>query len=389
MLSGLKGFANYISFILLIPIFIICILNQNKVIKFNKAMVCAFIFLLYYALTSLLHFNIYFFSIEYAYYILAFSPLVISFVVKENNSSFAALDLLQTTMFLWIIMCVYSIILYRSSPNFARAAAADQNLALGMIFGGYQYTYASAILAVYVYSVYLRCKSFISHRERFILIVFEILLLVEIYLTESSITTLSVVIGIIATYFLNQRNNESKKRTFKFAIFIIVLVAFMLIVENNINYIYLWLISHSDTRIFYRLKEIVQAVFFDSTTSHYERRSQTLIDSITTFIKSPIFGVGYKYGNVTSIGKAKYGIGNHSELLDAFAQFGMLGAIPFISIYVISMKEYLRRYTGILITFIIMVLFNPFFYFLTCLTVFMIIPLSEYVINNRIINLEI
>ena len=138
-----------------------------------------------------------------------------------------------------------------------------------------------------------------------------------------------------------------------------------------------WLDGHNEYLMLRRVKSLLQNYFFNFQTRHFSERTGLVKASFELFTESPIFGHGYKYGNVFSAGKA-YGIGNHSELLDSLARYGLTGALPLFGIYYFSAKEYMKKHPGILVCFFMLVMFNPFITFASNLVLMLIIPVSEH-----------
>ncbi len=384
MVSGYKGIANYLSFVLLIVVLVVYFgVNRGKINLNNKIGLYIFVFMLFYLLTSLVVLDVDFFLVEYAYYAIAFSPALITYVIAKEKDVIAAKSVLIISLLLWTLMCIYSIYLYVSNPQFARLAAADQSLVSGIIFGGYPLAIGSAILSVYLLGLLLEKWHILTLANKCIIIAFCVLLAVTVYLTESTITTICMIVGFVATVSLNKREKNERNRFLKIFIFISVLFIVGIVINSNLTYIYSWLDDHSDNLLFYRIKEVINALFFDTETSHYIKRSDTLSASFNTFINNPIIGVGYKYGNVTSIGKTQFGIGNHSEIFDSLAQFGLIGAFPFLMSYYLAIKSIADKYIGVVVTVFFLMLLNPFFYFDSNHVVFMILPLFELILNTN------
>ena len=65
------------------------------------------------------------------------------------------------------------------------------------------------------------------------------------------------------------------------------------------------------------------------------------------------------------------------------AKYGMVGSIPLFGVFFYSMRDYCRKRISLLFTFGMLVLFNPLSYFQSHLPIFYIIPLFEYLLNQR------
>ncbi len=384
MVSGLKGIANYVSFGLLVLVIILYMGSKRWEVSLkNKICISIAIFMAFYLLTSLLSFDANFFFVEYAYYAIAFSPALLTYAIISRNNNKAAITMLKISLFLWALMTVYSIVLYSINPGIARRAASNQSLTTGSIFGGYPFSIGSALLCVYLFSLIWGRQYDFTRIVKILIIAGCVLLLAVIILTQSTITTLCTIVGILVSIFLNDRGRYTQYKLLKILLFCVVVFATYLVINHNLDSIHSWLNYHSNQLFYDRLREIVNAIFYGDQTSHFAKRSDTIIESLSTFLNNPVIGVGYKYGNVTSIGKAQYGIGNHSEIFDAFAQYGIVGSLPFLMTYYLSAKSFASKYVGIVITLVMLMFFNPFFYFDSSLIVFLVIPLSEFVLKKN------
>lgn len=79
-------------------------------------------------------------------------------------------------------------------------------------------------------------------------------------------------------------------------------------------------------------------------------------------------------------GLQEYGVGAHSEILDTFAKFGIIGSIPFFAIFINFMKKIKFLYGSeisfpLLCTLLMLVAFNPFVSIQSLFMLFLYIPL--------------
>jgi len=371
--SGLKGLANYASAILMVLLVLLGVM-KNRGLCIKKEALCIVIFIAYYVLTSIPELNPGY-CLKYAVdYCLCFFPIVM-FRQLENKCSMKQMRLTLRGMYvIWFAISLISIQFYISNPNAARNAAADGDYYSGRIFGGYEFSYGSALLCNYLFYLLMKTRS-----KKMPLIAGCGVLLLLVYLTQSTLTTFAALTGMLVTLVFEGREGgmyRYRKRFISFFAVLIVLFVLYLYLESNVSYIISWLYRYDDIRILKRIREILNSVFFDVQTRHYAERTGLVRDSLQLFLKSPIFGHGYRYGNVFSAGKI-YGIGNHSEFLDSLARFGLVGSIPLFGIYYYSLRKYILDYLGILVCFGVLVMFNPFISFQSNLVIFMLVPLSE------------
>ncbi len=387
MVSGIKGIANYFSFACLL--LMLWIGEKHSVLTIKQPIKCFVFFIIYYILTSMVNLDAEYFAIYTSYHILAFSPVFVYIILSNIDKKYSRFTL-RWSILIWGFMTVYSIYFYLMNPMAARESAADTDMFSGELFGGYFFAYGSAILCVYCFSLLFDARMKKNVKVRRGLLIAVILLIIAIFMTNSTITTFATILGICFTLVFGRilkRNDSEIKKIVKISIAFIAVFAGYLLLLVNIDNILSWLSERSDVLFFKRLEELINGLFFDNTTTHYEKREDTLIASIQIFSESPIFGVGYRFGNVFSAGK-DYGIGGHSELLDSLARYGMIGAIPLIGTYFYSIKDYCKRHLGVLLTFILLVVFNPFISYQSNLIIFLVIPLCENILNRQAENTD-
>jgi O-antigen ligase len=130
-------------------------------------------------------------------------------------------------------------------------------------------------------------------------------------------------------------------------------------------------------RRFYRIGEKLYYFGSDAGGDNYvDTRLGTIRESINTFLQYPLFGVGYKCGNVFS-SLESFGVGTHSEAFDMLAQHGLVGASLFFAFLFSGLKKiYHTTQCKICIyPLMIMLIFNPFRYYHGYFAVFTLIPM--------------
>ena len=381
MISGYKGVANYIAFGSLLVLLFIWLVRRGWKVGMTKELLFVVWFMLYYVVTSLFNLDMDYFTTYTAYNLLLMFPVMICLILEKDQDRAFMRGCLKTTLVLWFAMCIYSIVLYIQNPTVARLAAADHETYSGVLIGGYQFAYGSSLLGVYFFSLLFdnRIK---SGKIRWALIIGIVLLALAVYLTESTLTTFSFILGVIFVLLFDVNRDKSKEMS-KRAIPIILLLAAVivgyLVISANAATIATWLGRRTDIIFFRRVKEIFDSVFYDEQTRHYNERISLIEQSWKMFGSSPIFGVGYQYGNVFSSGKLM-GVGNHSEIMDNLARHGIVGAIPLFGLYYRAFKRFHGSHVGVTAAFLLMISCNPFRQFGSCLILFLVLPLVEKLI---------
>ncbi len=385
MLSGIKGFANYASFAILI---VLLLLNIKS--SLTKEQICVYYFLLFYVFSSLPQLDVNYCLKYTIYYLLVFSPVIYySFVTQKNMGKDVFKNELLVFTFIWLAVSVISIIFYINDPGAARNLAQDGDAYSGSIIGGYSLSYGSALLCTYLFGIIIDMEE--DKKTRAISTIVCIILAALVYLTESTLTTFAMLTGIVVTVVFERRaSGINKYIRFIFCLLLISIVLLITYIEihRNVYLIINWLNSQSDILIFRRIREVVNSVFLGINSRHFNERTGLITQSIELFFKSPLVGNGYKYGNVFSAGKI-YGIGNHSELFDSFAKYGLLGFFPLLYVYICGVKRIATNHLGVIVCFVMLVIFNPFISFASNLALFVIIPLiNQYTQLNREINTQ-
>ena len=133
-----------------------------------------------------------------------------------------------------------------------------------------------------------------------------------------------------------------------------------------------------------RWTESYEALILDQNSSHVDKREMVYQLSIDGIIESPIFGNGYKFGNVFNKDES-YGVGNHSTVIDTLAQFGIVGGIPLLLFLLYPLINARRKQEDFtyLVPFYVMSCLNPT---LRCyhvmVIIYLIIPCAQYLLNK-------
>ncbi len=379
VLSGYKGVFNYIAFACVILSALTFLIMRRGRVRKDKAAVCFILYIVFYILTSLPFGDLRYLTTNTAYNILSFSPLFLFNALKRRGRRKNKINCARLMYFCWIIIGIITIIYYIHNPEAARNAAAHLDSPDGAMFGGYFYAFGSAILCVYLFTVYIKTDSF---RHRKILPLICLILIYAVYLTQSTITTVSMCAGLVTAVlfrFKRKTKNQGLRLFMRLSTIAIVVYVIYYVVKCNIYPILNWLSRHDESLLAYRISEVLSGFFLSLYTHHFQRRVNLVLDSFKLFLQSPLIGHSYKYGNIFAFGKL-FGIGNHSELSDTLARYGLVGGIPLYGCYFYGMKDYLKKYPGVAVTFAMMFTVNPFTSYQSHLAIFLLIPLVDELI---------
>lgn len=384
MISGYKGVAYYISFgfigLFVLKIFI----NTNGKVPTNKSWNSFMLFLVFYSVTSIYYFDKRNFYVYLIYYTIIFFPLLIFEYLKTRSTSEMMVKSLKSFTIVLVGFCLIAIGYYWANPGLAREMASHQvegKLAIG---GGYSLAYAAAIMCVYLFSKMINKR--IDKKIHYIVIC--IICAYLVYLTESSLTFFAMFVGLLVSIIAKgkETDRDTTKDIVKFVFIGAVFVIIASVVIYNKYSIANWVLDFTagkeDNIVYSRIEEVINELVYGKSTAHFEKRSGTLTDSIEIFKKNPIIGMGYKYGNVFSLGK-QLGMGNHSEILDAFARYGVIGGCFWLTPYFVTLKKIFNKNFGCVITILMMMYFNPFVSFHSNTMMFLFIPLFEEILDRR------
>lgn len=318
-----------------------------------------------------------------AMYFMQFGAVICYYAYKDVDES--TFKIIKTVCFvIIIIVTINAILFYIVFPSAARILAANSsafdNIAIG---NGYSLAYSITILAVFILYYLINGVLTVRRPIYFLLVV---LFSVAVFLTESTTTLLALFFGFFTTVLFRIIMGESFKKhspdRIRLGFFIIILL--IIIVALTINSFGEWLVSSTDSHldILYvrRLNRIGQklAAFGtnNSVDNYVDERFSTIVMSVKTFFEHPLLGVGYQYGNIYSQGYY-YGVGQHSEFMDILAQFGLFGFFTLMIIYFSFIRKCNSRKHnyGVVVTILVLCIFNPFMSFQGCFIVFFFVPL--------------
>ena len=374
MISQLKDLANYIATLLYI---FLCILSFSKLsgIKRTTLMVC--FFCIFYIISSIPNGD-FFYCVKYTfYYLLIFSPVLFFNIyiddknLKKDEIQFGLLIFVS----IWIVVSLISLRLYFQDSTIARSLTNDSSNFSETIIGGYELAYGSVLLSVYLMGELLNTKLLKPLKLLYIVLLCIMILLV--FMTQSTLTSFSLILGIFTSFIMFVKNSRRKSIIVFSLAFIAISFVLISLYYDSIVYLLSSSFSTKDESLFSRrIAEVIGSVFYNDQTRHYNLRTSVVEQSINLFFESPFIGHGYKYGNIFYAGKV-YGIGNHSEFFDSLARFGIIGSIPIFYIYCSGLRNIKHHRLSLIVSFFVLIMFNPFISFAPNLALFVIIPFFE------------
>ena len=208
-----------------------------------------------------------------------------------------------------------------------------------------------------------------------------------IYETLSTITFISYFIGVlivvVSSIFFRRRTGLSSSIVQLLIIGMVVLL--VVIFLNEIGEWILSIASNNSTTIGVRLKSLAYMLLGNDSGGLYsENRMYLPIVSLKTFLQNPLFGVAYKHGN-GFYRPYLFGVANHCEWADTLANYGLVGGIPLLYIYFSNINKIYKNRTlsfGLVISFLILGMFNPFRCVQTSVVLFFLIPAINVYLNS-------
>ena len=320
-----------------------------------------------------------------------FSPILFANYYLRFSSPVKLKKIILIILAGWIFFSVRAIIFYINHPGSARILASDK-LAYGTIAigGDYSLAYGSAILACAAMSLLLEHR--LGRPSKYVFwIAMTILCLAVVFYTESTVTFVAMIVGVLLTLFFRGDDQvlyqRLTKRTIGKLVIVVVILAVLVIMSQLIGRLVISVAENQTSGQFReRLMSLAGFLMGNKEEGAYTvNRYEIPLKSLGTFIRNPLFGVSYQHGN-NFLKASDFGIGSHCEWADALANYGLIGGIPFLLIYFFHIKEVLqtpnRLAKGWIVCFIIMGMFNPFRSFQSHLILFFVLPaiccLEEY-----------
>jgi len=393
-ICGYGSIANYLAAAFCLLLLIHDIYKKHTLIfslnnEMDKAVLLFIAFFTYYLTTSIVNTTdvVYWAGNVIVYVFVSFYPIFIYRNLVKKNSSQHTRYVLIAVLIAWVPLVLYSIIYFLLHPGVARDAIVYQskfdNLFIG---GGYPLAYGSAVICVYLYGQ-LRHKN-IEGKYAFWTWCLVLISFVHVLLTNSTLTTIWMIIGFILTFLLDKPNTTRNhyRRNIYISLSVFLLISLFIIFRENIGSTLMMVGDYSSESLYSRrVYELGTVIKGDVLTRHTMDRLSKPIMSFGVFKESPILGIGYKSGYNFKLMET-LGLGNHSEVIDSLAKYGMLGFPLFIGVFVCIVREiqkndYPNESNCWLITLGGMMIFNPFVSMQSLMALFLIIPTISQVIK--------
>lgn len=381
LLNGYGRTSNYISSFLMVPVLLVIASSTNRMLP--KKVANFIFFYLFYCVTSVTNYSSIYYLISSCiiYNLLIFVPMFAGdYLVKFDNHSkkriFALLCLI------WDFIALVSTITFFKSENGGRDFAADHTG--DFLGGGYNAAFGSAILCVVLISYFFQYKSKLPNKGLMILTF--VLSVAHVISTQSTITIVAMLVGVLLVFVYGRDSSKNIVKRRISTAFIVICAILFIINVSAIGSLLIKLSGQVSSELYSkRLFEVGKYLLSGDATWHMNARLVTLTNSINTFFQHPLLGIGYKYGNTYSL-LAANGVGSHSELLDTFAQFGLIGGIPFILIFIYQIKELNKSSpvyvaTPLFVSFALLFCFNPFLSAQSNFIIFTFLPLLFSITN--------
>lgn len=398
------GWYRYTSLALLfLWVFIVILTDKIPLgsIWKNKAVKAFVYFYSYYTFTSLISVFItgdliYILKINLTI-LLDFSPLFIFCYYKDKNKV-VSIRLLKTIFIIFFYYIIKAIIFYYKYPYAGRIindyGYDGMSVALG---GGYNLAYASVMLVLFLFTL-LMDKEIHGRKQKILILIMVVVLLLLIITTGSTITILATFFGLLFAFLLRYPN-YSRRNYVKsdqdhvinmMRVFVFITIVIITIV--NLTTIGEWIMAMANNQegiVASRFSEFGAKIAYGSAAggqaSGFDTRINLIKKSLTAFLSSPVFGLGYLYGYNPTLGQT-FGVATHSEFADSLAKYGIAGSIPLFFTYYYILKYtkalFSWRLLPLVIALSIMTISNPFISFQPNLVLFYLIPSVCYVIGR-------
>ncbi len=368
--------------LIVIWIFIAGLSTMNKEIRIPKYFMYSFIYL-----GIILSYRILGLSSaawgNYVKLIIFFFFSWVYFYYKKNMDTRKQTQLINIGIFISIINVWSNIYLLYLYPN-ASVELNFSRMFYNTNVGGTMFSFYSVLLVV----LFLVTNSDLKNKKIKLLYILSMISLFIYILQAARSISIFVLLVAISLYFYNKLSvikNRVERVLYK--VFIIMLSFIFLI--NLVNILIILNNYIGIDRITVRINAIIatlsgggseQAVSLLSRLQLYELSITTFFSSIENFI----FGVGYHTTEQLSTGWLfNIGVGNHSEVLDIAARYGLIGLLPIFMFlhrffryvqYDIQIKD-IYNFKLIGIIFLIYSILNNSFDPSLGVLVFLIIPL--------------
>ncbi|WP_226742862.1 hypothetical protein [Polaribacter gangjinensis] len=255
-------------------------------------------------------------------------------LLGRNNDNLFIIKLLIPFVLLTSIITLNA---YRVNPYISRSLKVSQGLGVENLrkgIGGYDFIYFLVLLIPILIFVLGKTK---KKTSRFVFIIMIILFSFNIVLSNFSTALLLLLLGLFMGFFVKKIKSS----------YFLIYLGFFVILSFTYNAFSLFFLDFmiellGDSMGSYRLNEIKAFLLTGDEGVSIEGRTEVFQQSLNVFYQNPIFGkissplTKNLDGNIT-------GFGQHSQILDTFALFGLFIGLLQIYIYFYPIKRYLKE----------------------------------------------
>lgn len=375
-----KSTFDYYSYFVLggtILVLLMIVIKQHKAWPKNYLLVIGLILFFFGIMSSLIVFTNTNIILNMKYLVVlmtCFTPIIlfqyIDYYFDNNKRRF----ILKIGLDTWIYYCIKAIVFYIYNENAARNLAVNPNyygdIAIG---GGYYLAYGCAILAVYLF------ERILYRNKNFFTLMICGLCIVVVILTDSTITTLAMIIGIAFVFIrkiVDKLHWSMGKLIVTFAT-VFILMYLLGVIDVILNMVYSVFVQ-IQAPYAWRIVEMINLLQGKGIVKDgaFYLRGIVYFNSIELIQEKPL--VGQLFSGSLFVNDR---LGAHSEIIDSLAQWGVFVGGSYLSIYFIAINSFWNKIKcrTYLIVFWSLMLLNPVRVFHTIFITFFLIPLYEKV----------
>lgn len=264
------------------------------------------------------------------------------------------------------------------NPYYARMAIAHELDQISLSFASpYGIAQCSSIVGIALFWILFDNNYHLRKKINVLIVCFEILVMYELYLTQSSIT-LYVYLFFLAFIVAKKTFNGEKNNNFVFVVSFILIVIFLISIREQIGEIITYLYRNDSTITGLRMRELGLYLSGDNYSEGVFLRLGKIQASINGIKQNALFGTYYTEG-------VKYGGDN--KFLDVMANCGICGGILYFNIIVQFIRfcyKKISHYNAMLwLPFVIYGLLNNLYVTQPYYAVFFIVPMLLSLLNER------
>ena len=296
--------------------------------------------------------------------IILFSPILLFnyyYIIGDDKVAHA----LKLFLIPFIYYMIKAAIFYNANEGAARILARNRlaygDLAIG---GGYGLAYGCALLGVTIISI-IACRRESQFRIKLIYSIIIVLCTLIVIQTRSSVTLVSYAICIAVAVIFRRVEGLQYQKSFSSRLGSLgVSLVLVILIFLNLSYIGRFLLQLSgsiDSIVGQRLASLAYAIIGEGDGGYAIGRLSLPFESFKVFLSHPLIGVAYLHGN-GFISSAQFGVARHCEWADTLANYGLIGGLPYIYIYVklvITLKKYKEIGKAWVLCLFLLGMFNP------------------------------